>query len=83
MRFDAPLGQWWMFMDATYGEQKGVMDRWLQLTSVGLGWEGQLFESAAGRFNSRITVAYPITHRGTGDVEDDGTQIYWSLRFDH
>lgn len=83
MRFDAPVGQWWLFLDAAYGEQNGVQDLWRQLSSIGLGWEGMLFETPAGQFNSRITVAYPIAHRGTGGVDDDGTQVYWSLRFDH
>ena len=83
LRFDAPVGQWWLFMDATYGEQEGLVERWRSLASAGLGWEGQLMRTQAGRLSSRVTVGYPFTHSGTQGVEDDGTQIYWSLRFDH
>ncbi len=83
LRFDAPVGQWWMFVDTTYGEQEGELQRWRALTSAGLGWEGQLLETAAGRLSSRVTLGYPLVHKGTQGLEDDGTQLYWSLRFDH
>ena len=83
MRFDAPVGQWWLFVDATYGEQEGDFQRWRSLTSAGVGWEGQLLKTAAGRLSSRVTLGYPLAHKGTQGLDDDGTQLYWSLRFDH
>ena len=83
VRFDAPVGQWWLFMDATYGEQEGDIARWRSLTSAGLGWEGQILQTSAGHLSSRVTLGYPLSHKGTQGMEDDGTQLYWSLRFDH
>jgi hemolysin activation/secretion protein len=88
LRFDAmlgqwKLGQWWVFMDSTYGEIEGLGKRWLHLTSMGLGWEAQLLQSEAGSLSSRITLGYPISHKGTGGFDDDGTQIYWSLQYAH
>jgi hemolysin activation/secretion protein len=83
VRFDAPVGQWWLFMDATYGEQEGEIQRWRSLTSAGLGWEGRLLETSAGQLSSRVTLGYPLSHKGTQGMDDDGTQLYWSLRFDH
>lgn len=83
MRFDAPAGQWWMFVDATYGEQEGDLQRWRALTSAGLGWEGPLLETAAGRLSSRVTLGFPLTHKGSQGLDDDGTQLYWSLRFEY
>jgi hemolysin activation/secretion protein len=83
LRFDAPIGQWWMFVDATYGEQEGDRSRWRELTSAGLGWEGQLIDHAQGRLLSRITLGLPLTHDGTQGLDDDGTQIYWSVRYEY
>jgi len=82
LRFDAPIGEWWMFLDATYGEQEGPMQRWSELASAGVGWEGELVANSAGRLSSRLTLGYPVSHRGTGGMDDEGTQIYWSLRFE-
>ena len=83
MRFDARYGQWWLFLDNVYGEREGESSRWVQLSSVGLGWEADLTESAAGTLSSRVTLGYPISHRGTGGFDDDGMQIYWALRLAH
>lgn len=81
LRFDALVGEWWMFLDATYGEQQGSRQRWAELTSVGLGWEGELLQGSTGTLSSRVTLGYPVSHKGTGGMDDEGTQIYWSLRF--
>jgi hemolysin activation/secretion protein len=83
LRFDAKVGQWWLFMDSTYGEIEGINKRWLHLTSIGLGWEAQLMQSKAGSLSSRVTLGYPISHKGTGGFDDDGTQVYWSLQYAH
>ena len=83
LRFDAAIGQWWVFMDSTYGEIEGLSQRWLHLTSMGVGWEAQLLQGDAGSLSSRITLGYPISHKGTGGFDDDGTQIYWSLQYAH
>ncbi|XOV84504.1 MAG: ShlB/FhaC/HecB family hemolysin secretion/activation protein [bacterium] len=83
LRLDAPVGQWWTFWDAVYGEQQGAAQSWAHLSSAGLGWEGQLLQTAYGALSSRLTVAYPLTHKGSNGVENNGTQFYWSLRFVH
>lgn len=83
LRFDAAVGQWWVFLDSTYGEIEGLSPRWLHLTSMGVGWEAQLLQGDAGSLSSRITLGYPISHKGTGGFDDDGTQIYWSLQYAH
>ena len=83
LRFDAPLGQWWLFADSSYGEIEGVQKQWRQLSSVGVGWEAKILHNEAGRLSSRITLGYPISHRGSGGFDDDGTQFYWSLQYAH
>ncbi len=79
LRFAAPRGDWWIFVDGTYGERNDL-DAWVQLTSVGLGWEAELLDEHGFRLHSRVTVGYPVAHESSGGIEDDGTQIYWSLR---
>ncbi len=82
-RFDAPVGQWWIFWDAVYGEQQGVSEPWAHLSSAGLGWEGQWLRTSQGALSSRVTLAYPLSHKGSESIENEGTQIFWSLRFEH
>ncbi len=83
LRFDAPVGQWWTFWDVVYGEQKGGAQSWAHLSSAGLGWEGQVLQTAYGALSSRLTLAYPLSHKGSDGIKNDGTQFYWSLRFVH
>ena len=77
LRFNAPYGEWWTFSDITYGETGAT---WYELVSVGLGWEAPLWQNDANQLSSRLTVGYPVTHGSNGDLDDDGLQIYWSLR---
>ncbi len=82
LRFAAPRGDWWLFVDGIYGERNDT-DAWTRLTSVGLGWEAQLLDDGHGSLVTRLTVGYPVAHESSGGFEDDGTQIYWMLRYAH
>ncbi len=79
LRFAAPRGDWWLFVDGSYGERNDL-DAWVKLTSVGLGWEAELVDENGFRLHSRVTVGYPVAHESSGGFDDDGTQIFWSLR---
>lgn len=83
LRFNAPVGDWWVFVDATYGELLGQPDQWAQLTSAGLGWETGLLRTTRGRLSSRVTLGYPLAHEGSKGVDEDGTQIFWSIQYEH
>ena len=82
LRFGAPLGEWWVFGDATYGE-RNADNTWYELVSVGAGWDAELWRSEYGSLSSRLTIGYPVSHVSNGDLDDDGTQIFWSLRLHH
>jgi len=84
LRFPAPLGEWWVFLDSTYGERNGLLGDRAQLTSAGIGWEAVLNASEHGTLSSRVTLGYPVAHEISGDLQDDdGTKVFWSLRFAH
>ena len=83
LRFDMPHGQWWTFLDTSYGEQEGSRPGWYQLSSVGLGWQADIVVGGSDRLSSRITVGHPIAHKTARSFEDDGTQVFWSITYDH
>ncbi len=80
LRFAAPRGDWWLFVDGVYGERNDT-DTWTRLTSIGVGWEAQLLDDGQESLVTRLTVGYPVAHESSGGFEDDGTQIYWMLRY--
>ena len=82
LRFAAPVGEWWAYGEFVYGEV-GRLRQWYQLTTVGLGWEARFAGKLRSGWRSRVTLAYPIAHQSDGVFDDDGLQLFWSLRYDH
>lgn len=72
------LGELVLFTDLAYGDGRAEQAHsWAQLTDVGLGWQAELVPG----LSSRLSWALPLTTRGTGGLDDDGSRIYWSLRY--
>lgn len=83
LHFNAPIGEWWWFTDAGFGQHNDAEDTWQQLVTTGFGWQAELLANHYGRLSSQITVGHPLVHKSNGELDDDGTQVYWSLRFTH
>jgi hemolysin activation/secretion protein len=77
LRTPLSVGELSLFADAAYGETlNDDLDTWGRLVSVGVSWE-----AALGGIKSQLSWAVPVSTGGTGDVDDDGPQIFWSLRY--
>ncbi|NOX50053.1 MAG: ShlB/FhaC/HecB family hemolysin secretion/activation protein [Gammaproteobacteria bacterium] len=91
LRFSAPVGEWWMFVDTTFGERNGGerngggingrIKSSVHLSSLGVGWEANLLRSETGILSTRFTVGIPITRKQSITRNDDDTQFFWTLRF--
>ncbi len=82
LRFKAPRGEWWVYGEYVYGEV-GRLRQWYQLTTFGVGWEARFGSALAGGLRSRVTLGYPVAHKSDGVFDDDGLQLFWSLRYEH
>lgn len=79
-RLPVRLGELVVFSELGYGDTRGDgEDRWARLSDVGLGWEAELMPSLF----SRLSWAFPLSTDGTGGIDDDGSRLYWSLRYQH
>lgn len=77
LRTPVRLGELSVFADAAYGETLNDLDEnWAYLSGLGLAWSFRL----AG-IESRLSWAVPISSDGSGDVDDDGNQIFWSFSY--
>ena len=77
LRTPAAIGELSIFADAAYGETLNQQDgNWAYLSGIGVAWSLTL-----ANLESRLSWAYPLASDGSGGVEDDGSQIYWSLRY--
>ena len=83
LRMSLPLGEGWVFLSGGYGEENDQQDSWYQLTTIGVGWQAELLRNEYGSLRSRMSVGHPVAHKSNGVFHDDGTQIFWSLSFDH
>lgn len=74
------LGELLLFAEAGYGDglAQGA-ETWAHVTAAGVGWEASLSRS----LSSRMTLALPLSAKGTGGLDDEGARLYWSLRYDH
>jgi len=80
LRLPAGPGELLVFADTAFGEDRtdGALG-WAHLSSAGVGWEARF----ADAWMTRATVAVPISARGSGGVDDDGPQLFWSLVYAH
>jgi hemolysin activation/secretion protein len=81
LRFDlrtpVRVGELSVFADAAYGETLNDLDEnWAYLSGFGVAWSFRL----AG-IESRLSWAVPISSDGSGEVDDDGNQIFWSFSY--
>ncbi|HEX7036541.1 MAG TPA: ShlB/FhaC/HecB family hemolysin secretion/activation protein [Pseudomonadales bacterium] len=72
------LGELVLFTDLAYGDGRADdAHTWARLSDAGLGWHAELVPG----LSSRLSWAVPLSTRGTGGIDDDGSRIYWSLRY--
>lgn len=83
MEFVVPRGQVWGYVHAAYAENNDAANTWYHLVTGGVGWSGELMQSQQGRLSGQLLLGYPFVHRSNGVLNDDGAQVFWSLRFDH
>ena len=78
LRTELPLGELVLFVDSAYGVGRNDLNpTWAYLTDLGVAWDARL----ASRIVSRLSLAIPVTAKGTGGLDDDGLQIFWSLQY--
>jgi hemolysin activation/secretion protein len=79
-RMPIRLGELVVFSETGYGDGRAEDNhRWARLTDVGVGWDAELLP---GWF-SRLSWALPLVTEGAGGIDDPGSQLYWSVRYDH
>ena len=72
------LGELSLFADVAYGkDQNELYSGWAHLANLGFAWDIRLGQ----HFLSSLSWALPITHKGSGDLNDDGAMFFWSLRY--
>ena len=73
-------GHWMLGVDTLFGEDNAT-STWQHLTTFALGMETDLLKNDAGTLTSALKVGYPLSHKSNGELDDDGAQIFWSLRY--
>lgn len=72
------FGELALFADTAYGQtHNDVESTWGHLTSVGIGWDYAINRQLMSRFSW----ALPLTAKGSGRLNDDGPQMFWSLHY--
>ncbi len=80
VRVPVTLGELLVFAEAGYGDGRSDAGRtWAAISDLGVGWRADL----APGLSTRLSWATPLMARGTGDLDDDGSRWYWSLRYEH
>lgn len=78
LRTPLALGELSLFADIAYGKNKNeIYSGWAHLANLGLAWDVRLGQ----HFLSSFSWALPITHKGSGGLDDDGAMFFWSLRY--
>jgi len=71
------VGELSLFADAAYGDTLNDDDaNWGYLSGVGVAWN-----VTWSGLESRLSWAYPLASNGSGELDDDGTQIFWSFSY--
>ena len=77
VRTPVRLGEISLFADAAYGETLNDLDsNWGYLGGFGLAWSLSL-----ANVESRLSWAFPLASNGSGDLDDDGSQVFWSFSY--
>ncbi len=77
LRTPVSLGELSLFGDLGYGDTQNSLDtNWGYVSSVGLAWNMRL-----KGVQSRLSWALPVASDGSGDLDDDGARIFWSLSY--
>ena len=78
LRTPLPLGEFAVFADTAYGRTRNEQrPTWGHLSSVGVAWDYAINR----HLMSRLSWALPVTAKGTGGLNDDGPQLFWSLQY--
>jgi len=78
LRTPLALGELSLFADVAYGKDRNeIYAGWAHLANLGLAWDVRLGQ----HFLSSLSWAVPITHKGSGGLDDDGAMFFWSLRY--
>ncbi len=78
LRTPLSLGELSLFADVAYGKNKNELySGWAHLANLGVAWDVRL----GAHFVSSLSWALPITHKGSGGIDDDGAMFFWSLRY--
>jgi hemolysin activation/secretion protein len=77
--WDVSYGDLTLFADAGYGTQvRGFGDdAWVGLVSVGAGW----LVDVSPHWNAELRGSVPLTAKGSPDVNDQGFNLFWMLRY--
>jgi len=77
VRTPVRVGELALFADLAYGDTLNDQDgNWGFMSSYGIAWDFDV-----NRFYSRLSWAVPVTSDGSGDIDDDGPQFFWSLSY--
>ena len=80
LRSPIRLGEIVVFSELAYGDTRADGEEaWARLSDLGIGWDAELGRA----LSSRLSWALPLTTRGTGGIDDDGSRFYWSIYYDH
>lgn len=80
VRTAAPLGEFALFADTSYGEGLNELTpTWGHLTSLGVGWDADLLP----RLSSRVSLALPVAAKGSGELDENGLRLFWQLQYEH
>ena len=78
MKTPLALGELSLFADVAYGKNKNELySGWAHLANLGIAWDVRFGQ----HFLSSLSWAVPITHKGSGGLDDDGAMFFWSLRY--
>lgn len=77
-RHPVTVGELLVFGEFAYGAREGG-DEWGRVADAGIGWQA----SWRGGLSTRLSLAHPFAEAGSGDIDDDGIRLFWSLRYDH
>ena len=78
LRTPLAWGELSVFADVVYGkDQNELTPSWAHLADLGVSWDVRVGRN----FLSSLSWAIPITAKGTGDIENDGSKLFWSLRY--
>lgn len=74
------LGHWSLGLDTMFGEDNGS-GAWQHLTTFAINLEADIYRDDSGVVSSTLKLGYPLSHKSNGVLDDDGAQVYWSLKY--